>query len=382
MSTMKWFTALSLLAFAPLATGGCSAIECGDGTTEKDGFCVAADGKTPDVDSCGDGASYDSTLQKCVPDFPATQCDPDTTTPIVDDNGVVVCVGTGVTDCKITCKNPDAGKVTICGQLVNAQDSLKIESGGTGGKCDPDAPTTDGPCSIKLQFFDALQFAGNPSGAPELVPDELIVNDCGAYMGHNIPTPMLGFLAVAGDDHPSSGVDIWARSGAATAVVSGQRITGQNSYIVATSTDALWTANAGDPFSGQSFWQRGAYFPVFLGPDTSTTDPGDLAPVEGVTVLVSGSVVVGSDYYFTDTDPLLRTTPSDTQAATGVNGSAIVVDSDLVNHGGQGAEPTDTAVGQEGVACVWPEDLGAALPEVYFALERAADNSVTGENCE
>ncbi len=105
-------------------------------------------------------------------------------------------------------------------------------------------------------------------------------------------------------------------------------------------------------------------------------------PIEGVTVLVGGSTDPPNSYYFSDTDPLLRTTLSTTQNATGKNGSALVVSSDLASISAMGAEPTDTAPGQEGVPCVWPDDRGDVIPGVYFALERIADNSVTGENCE
>ncbi len=267
---------MSVLAFALLPLAGCTSLECGDGTAEEDGVCVGGDGAPP-PGPCGDGTHFDPTAGLCLPDLPPARCDPDTTTAILDENGVTWCIGVGGTTpyCILTCLNPDAGKVTVCGQLIGSQNTEDIKQDNVwarGSRCDASNPTQDGVCGIRLQFFDALQFAASPTGAPALQHDLIYLCGDGSYMAHNSPTPMLGYLAVTADDHPASGVDRWFLSASAMAVVSGQRFNSERTHVVANTTDALWTATANDPFAGQTLGEHGAYVAVFLGPDASTPE--------------------------------------------------------------------------------------------------------------
>lgn len=370
MTTLKWLIAFSLVALPVSATQiSCTELECGEGTKEENGVCVQADSEGPDNNNlCGVGTSFDPGTQSCIPDLPPAQCDPDTSEAIVGPDGVITCVGTGVAGCDITCKNPDAGKVTVCGQLLDAETGTPLESGSTGAKCDLMNPTQDdGPCSLKVEFYDALEFASNPGGAPTLAFDELVVNDCGQFMGHNIPTPGLGFLAIAADDGGAN--DTFVFTGSAFPAQAGERRTGFGARLVKNTTDAMWATSAGEPFgAGVTFSDRGVFFPVYLGPDGS----GGHVPVAGVQITNNGSVFAARDYYFSDTDAKITTVDTSLNA-TGANGAGLMVDSDLTNHGGTGAEPT---------GCEWPEDLADALPGVVFANERIAEDTSTGEECE
>jgi hypothetical protein len=93
-------------------------------------------------------------------------------------------------------------------------------------------------------------------------------------------------------------------------------------------------------------------------------------PVAGVTVTSNGSVRASDDFYFTDTVATTRldTTPT---GPTGANGAALLLNSSLVEHSGQGAEPN---------GCVWPSDLAASIPGVLFFNPRIAEMS-NGDAC-
>jgi hypothetical protein len=67
--------------------------------------------------------------------------------------------------------------------------------------CSPTAPTNDGPCSLRLRFFDALDFAMNPTGAQPIVPPAGVFQDgCGRYKGENMTRATFGFMGIAIDD--------------------------------------------------------------------------------------------------------------------------------------------------------------------------------------
>ena len=127
MNTMKLLTALSLLGLASVSLS-CDVLECGEGTQERNGECVAADGTIPEADSCGVGTHYDATLLACIPDVAATICDEDTTTGIPDENGVIICVGTGGGGCSLPCPVPSTNHNTLCGVLYDAETNQPIES--------------------------------------------------------------------------------------------------------------------------------------------------------------------------------------------------------------------------------------------------------------
>jgi hypothetical protein len=292
------------------------------------------------TDMCGDFTHFDRNLFACVPDFPATVCEPETTVEVAGDDGVIECIGIGDPDgCRAPpCPVPDAGKVTVCGQLVDVETSAVIE-------------TAAGDLTVEL--YDALDFASDPDGALPLPYDSLVINQCGQFAVTNVPKPALGYLGIATDDAAG---DDYALTGVALPVASGDRIQDLNLYATRRSTDAAWTATAGDPFGGASFSEVGVHAAIYL---------LDGNPVEGVRITENSAPDPASDYYFSDADPATRTTVDPAQASTGPNGTALIVDSALVNHGGEG--------GDLPAGCRWPSGLADAIPGVVFILERHAE---------
>mgnify|MGYP000069454889 CR=1 FL=1 len=61
--------------------------------------------------------------------------------------------------------------------------------------------TAEGPCSLKVQFFDALEFAMGPTSAvPKEPAGGLVVDTCGRFRGADLPEASFGFMGVAVDD--------------------------------------------------------------------------------------------------------------------------------------------------------------------------------------
>lgn len=65
-----------LLALLAALTPGCKNVDCGDGTTERNGLCVAS---TETVSAARCGTLTELHGDTCVPKFPPTTCDPMTT---------------------------------------------------------------------------------------------------------------------------------------------------------------------------------------------------------------------------------------------------------------------------------------------------------------
>jgi hypothetical protein len=252
-------------------------------------------------------------------------------------------------DCSIpiSCPAPSAGKATICGWIHDAEtDGVVAAPAPTRQACT--SATTSGPCSLRVRFFDALDFAMNPGGALPITPESATVDDCGRFRGLNLNRATFGFIAVAVDDAPGITpaephrlTGIVYSNGEAAPVIG-------RAYTTRVSTDQLWTTGAG--LSGQTFAQRGVLVKVF-------TNRG--APVAGVTARRNGSQIPADDYYFSDTGVTRRmVVPAGSQAATGANGSVLIVNSPTpIEHDGTGAEPS---------GCRWPANLGASVPGVVL----------------
>jgi hypothetical protein len=93
--------------------------------------------------------------------------------------------------------------------------------------------------------------------------------------------------------------------------------------------------------------------------------------VEGVQALVNGSP--GTSFYFADAEAstVLEVDPALT--ATGLNGTALTVSSDLVPYSGQGGEPA---------GCEWPSKTADAVPGLIWVLRQvAAVTGSPGDDC-
>jgi hypothetical protein len=363
MMTKTIFLLSALLAPLAFSQVSCTQLECGPGTTEKDGQCVLPNDSRPDSPTyCGEGTHYDDASRGCISDLPPTVCEEDTTIADVGPDGVTTCVGIGgVGGCDIACPSPDPGKISVCGWLRDAEtDDLIGGMGEDGSRCDPLNRPATGACAIEVDFYDALMFAGNPTGTPALEPDELVTNNCGRFTAKNLPAPALGFLAIGVDDGTATE---YLLGGVAIPSMANLKRDDLDVYAVRTSSDTKWSESALTPFG--SFHARGAYLGIF-------THRG--VPVEGVVITENGSPQPSEDYYFDDTDPFERTNIDSSRTSTGPNGSGILVDSALVNHSGQGSEGM-----LEG--CMWPTDLGDAIPGVYFVHPRHSEDAM-GDVCE
>lgn len=336
---------------------GCDALDCGPGTIESNGTCVPSN-LDPDPAQCGDGTVL-GPGGTCIPEVQVI-CDPDTTEEQVDpETGVITCVGIGTpTMCStdLPCPAPDAGKSTICGRLVDSQTDQPIAAAGaTGAQCDLANPTTDGPCSLKLTFVDALQFAMSPSGATPLPSDPIILDDCGRYKATNITASSFGFTGIAVDDAAGTG-DRYKLTGVALDDDNAKPARGFAAYATRNETDAAWTSSSG--LTGNSLATRGVLATIFRHGTT---------PVAGVMVRRTGQVVAADDFYFDDPSPSTRNHIAPAQNSTGTDGTALMINSIAPdNHDGVGGEPA---------GCRWPVALAASIPNVVFMQVKVAETT-------
>jgi hypothetical protein len=263
--------------------------------------------------------------------------------------------GDALLDCAIPlpCPASDAGKATLCGRLYDTESDLVVEaSNPTRLPCS--ATTAAGPCSLRVRYFDAIDFSTDPNGAQPLVPAESVVDDCGRFRAQNLPRAMLGFISIAVDDAPTTTPAVPHRLTNVTyANVEATGETEMRAYATRASTDDGWTQTAG--LGGMTFAQRGVLLKVFL-------DHG--VPVAGVGVTRNGSSVPDDDFYFSDTG-VTRGTVAPAQSATGADGSALLINAPSpTDHSGTGAEPS---------GCQWPTNLGVATPGVVSVDRREAE---------
>jgi hypothetical protein len=273
-------------------------------------------------------------------------------------------VGTGEVGCgtELLCPQADDNKVSVCGRLYNVDDDTPIGFDSlTTEECIASGGTvTTGACAFDIKFYDALEFAGNPTGATPITPQDFFVDECGRFRAHNLNRPSLGFLGIGVDDR-SAAPDDHRLTGVAFPVVSAETRNRQRAYVVTRTTDEQWTADADG--GGTTLIDRGIFMSLYrIGG----------VPTQGVQITEGGVVEAANDYYFSDTNPLTRMTIDNSQPSTGPNGAGLKLNSALVEHSGTGgALPS---------GCVWESALGASIPGVLFFTSRVA---VMGETeCE
>lgn len=256
-------------------------------------------------------------------------------------------------DCAVDlpCPAPDSGRATICGRLwdIESEQTL-VATNPTGGSC---GFTQDGPCSMSVQFYDALDFAQNPMAAVPLPAESVIVDDCGRYRGRNIVRATFGFIGVVVDDATGT-----ADRHAPTAVVTSNGLAtphdGFRAYLTRRTTDQAWTAASGLG-GAPTFSERGALINVF-------TYHG--VPRAGVQIRRNGSNAPAADSFgFADTG-VTRSLLAPQQETTGPNGSVLLINSPTpIAHDAVGGEPA---------GCIWPSQLGASTPGVILMQRKEA----------
>jgi len=364
-----------ILSIVAASTSGCSTVDCGPGTIERNGTCDPSDVGTGTA-ACGSGTVLVG--DQCLT---TVACDPDTTTSMPDPNdpSKTVCVGTsgGKVPCgqPIGCPTPASGKQTICGQLYNIEDNTPFQgSGADGTKCDPAAPTTSGPCALAINPFDAYLYGQNPTMTPPLANGGTYIDDCGRYQVKDITQPTSPFIGLGIDDAVGSNGPngVTNTTGVAATSLPDTSTTDLEAWVAPKSTTDMWTASMGPPVSG------GIYVAIFRTHKCDATGmcTGDkFATQSGVTITLSGSTLPNNDYYFTSTQTTHQTIDINA-SATGANGTGLLTGASVTNltkYSGTGGI-NDTA------DCTWENHAAASLPNiVFFQIYRPTN--ILGKQC-
>ena len=212
---------------------------------------------------------------------------------------------------QLDCPEASAGSMTVCGRIRDT------ETGAIAG------------AAASVVAYDALAYAGDPDGATPLATG--VTDPSGRFRFLDVPTPSMGDLLMVVDD-AAGGSDQLALTGRSIPAAAGTRTIGTTLYATLNDTDLAWTTSAGDPFGTGTFGSEGAVLSLFH---------DDEDPVPGVEVTVDGSPA--ASYYFSGTDPDLRSTVDPDATATGLNGAALTVGAGTGSYSGSGGEPSGTS---------------------------------------
>jgi len=326
---------LALLVVAP----GCKAVECGPGTFESDGLCIPADDI---VDPATCGPFTELVAGQCVPLFPPTTCDDESTTPELDPStGVTTCIGTGT---GFACEQPVQGKQTICGQLHDLQTGLPFTDGNAA--CAPcTTSTATGVCSLGLRAIDAIKFAMNPQDpGAVLATGALYLDDCGRFKIPDITLPTNPFVGIGIDDAApgmAGPAGTTNAIGMATPAVANLALKDFEAFIAPTATTDVW--DTGGPKVSD-----GIFVAIFRAARLGTVGQA------GVTILRAGTPIPGDDFYFAGAP---RTTIDGNASSTSANGTALVTGAQLDGYLGAGGLPTE---------CSYEGHAGVSIPNVLF----------------
>lgn len=357
-------TRIVLLVLLAALAASCKSIDCGDGTTERNGVCVPSN-ETVGNAKCGPLTELHG--DQCVPMLPPTVCDPATTEPDIDDMGVTTCIGTGAGGCaaRLACPAPTDGTQTICGQIYDFENNQPFaQPGATGTKCAPGA--TDGPCVLGIRTYDAVAFAMNPAIAPALPNGGVYIDDCGRYKISEITQPSSSFIALAIDDTtpPPGPGGVTNAVGVATGASPNTATKDLEAFIVRAATYLGWSG--GPPLNA------GIYAPVYRGHRTGTDLAAgvtfNFAPMNAPSNIMTDPA---RDFYFVVGTN--RTTLDPAANATTTNGTALV----------SGAKLGELYSGQGGnlpVECVWDVHAGAAIAGAIF-IQIFRPTNASGKTC-
>jgi hypothetical protein len=354
-----------LLALLMVPAPSCKSVDCGPGTTERNGTCAPAN-ETVGTAMCGPMTELRG--GQCAPILPPTMCDPATTQEETDSNGVVVCISKGGGGCgaKLPCPTPTDGRQTICGQIYDFEtDEPFAQPDATGAPCA--AGATSGPCTLGIKAFDAAAFVGNPTGTPPLATDPVFIDDCGRYRVSEIAQPAGPFVALAIDDAVMGPGGTTNAVGIATAKNPNSATKDFDAFIVRSATTTRWGATP--PLAS------GIYAPIYRGHHTGR----DLA--SGVTFTFAPAMPqtyptmtdTNRDFYFTGC-PTNRTALDPAASTTSTNGTALVSGANLneVYAGAGGLSPASQ--------CIWEVHPGAAIPGVVF-IQIFRPTNAPGQTC-
>lgn len=244
------------------------------------------------------------------------------------------------------CPEPPSNRVTVCGRIFDVETGGMVDPLVVGEVCRDGV--TAGACALDVEPYDALAYAQDTSIEPQGYAAKYM-DSCGRFELAEVIRPGFGYLGLGIDDRGAT--DDYGTGGAAFAVNNGQALDDVKAYAVRHSTDASWTAAAG--LTGDTFVERGVILMEFH--DAA----GD--PAQGVVVTEGPSPDTANDYYFSDTTTDTHRTIAPLQLATGANGSALMINSDLVEHSGTGG------------GCSWSSGLATVIPGVMLYAPRECE---------
>jgi hypothetical protein len=270
-------------------------------------------------------------------------------------------------DAPFACPATNAGHQTICGQLFDLEDGSKFQAmGAAGTQCT--TPTAEGPCSLNIIAYDAVDFATNPAAATPLASDPVYIDDCGRYRLTDIVVPSGPFIGLSIDDAdaPDSGpegstntvsVSVAKQAGSSTANIDG--------WIASQATTDMWEISGAPPVSG------GLFIPIFH--EAVATTSRDLQ--DGVSVTKSGSPVPLQDHYFVATETA-RQSIDPSATVTGVNGTVLVTGASI----NDGVVYSGTGGGLSS-ECQWETHAGSSVPFI-LSVQAFRPQDVIGQACD
>ena len=337
-----------------LLVSGCKSLECGDGTFEKDGVCVS--GATVSNATCGPFTEL--VAGQCVPQFPPTVCDDQSTSEELDTTtGVTTCIGSGV---GFACEQPAAGKMTICGQLFDLETQQLFADSTTCTPCG--TPTASGVCSLELRALDAVKFGMNPNDpSAVLTSGPIYLDACGRYKIPDITLPTNPFVGIGIDDAAQAAKGPGGTTnaiGMATPAVANLAVKDFETFIAPKATTDAWAASGGPAIA------NGMFVAIFRAMRVGTTNQA------GVTILRNGTPIPGDDFYF-EAAEATRTTIDPVATSTGANGTALVTNAQLDGYIGAGGLPAE---------CSYEGHAGVSLPFVLF-IQIFRPTDASGQTC-
>jgi len=344
-------TRIVFLALLTALVAGCKTVDCGAGTTERDGACIPGN-ETVAAAKCGPFTELHG--DTCVPMFPPTTCDPGSTDPDLDvSTGVVTCIGHGGGSCsaKLACPTPTDGKQTACGQLYDFETGQPFQQAGATGAACVKGATTTGPCSLAIHAFDAVALAMAPSTTLPLATDAVVIDDCGRFKVPEITQPTGPFIALAIDDDAMAAAGPGGTTnavGVAFARMSNFANKDVEGFVIKGATAAGW---------GSPSLAAGIYAPVYRAHRTGLDNQAGVTFTFGPMGSAPTMTNTNRDFYF-GSAATTRTTLDGAANATGSNGTALVSGANLTEvYGGQGGIPA---------TCIWEPHAGSAVPGVVF----------------
>lgn len=353
--------ALTLVATS-VAVMSCKSVDCGEGTTERNGTCVPAN-ETVSNAACGKFTELQGT--QCAPQFEPTVCDPATTQADTDPTtGVTTCIGTGASSCaaKLPCPTPSDGTQAVCGQIYDFETGAPFAApGATGTKCT--TPTTTGPCSLGIKAYDAAVFAASP-GAGALTAT-VSIDDCGRYQVTEIMQPGGPLVLLALDDAQVGPGGTTNAVGVAVAKAANTAVKDFDHFVIPAATTSKWDGGANGPSLETGIFAA-LYRAHATGIDGASGVTMTIAPANNPT---QQSTDINRDFYFSGTT---RAALDGGLSATAANGGALLTGANLnERYSGTGGIPA---------GCMWEIQAGAAIAHSVF-VQVFRPTALPGQTC-